>query len=153
MQPTQKRGKITKVKRFSDTPNENGFFTFLVEFENGDSGYRSLKEQEDPYFVEGSEVDYMIEEREKKDKSGTYFTIKKPKKKFEFGKGWQPKGAKEYKAEMVSMALKYSYETANLSRAEGEELDPKQIRGYFEAFIKMGWEKIDSLFSDGGSSS
>ena len=57
--------------------NEHGtFYSFNVEFENGDKGLCSTKKDEPPYVV-GKDEEYDIQAIPKKDGSGTYNKIKK----------------------------------------------------------------------------
>jgi hypothetical protein len=65
--------------------NEHGtFYSFNVEFENGDKGLCSSKKDEAPYTV-GKDEDYDIQAVPKKDGSGTYNKIKKVQQNKPFG--------------------------------------------------------------------
>ena len=140
-----KTSKVKEIKRFSDSVDDYGNYSFAITFDNGDAGYLKGKDKDHPYFIAGQEVPYTIEEIEKKDKYGTYFKIKKPAKEWAGGGGakWQPKGAREYKAELVGRALKYAYDAVSLLE---EEKSATKIKSYFQAFIKMGHAEIDKLF-------
>ena len=150
-----KTSKVTECRVFTDketqqpTRDQYENYSFSVTMENGDSGYMKSKDNPNTYFAVGQSVEYDIEEKEKKSGDGTYFVIKRPKKDFQGGGGakWQPKGPKEYKSEMVGMCLKYAYDAVALFNQE-EKRDVKAIKPYFEAFIKMAFDKIDEIHKE-----
>lgn len=141
-----KKDKVKEVKDLARV-DKYGNHSFIVTMENSDSGFMNSKDNPNPYFVVGREVEYDYEEKQKSDGSGTYTTIKKPKSDFQGGGGgakWQPKDAKAYKSELVGMCVKYAYDAVVLFNPEGER-DVKMIKQYFDAFTKMAFEKIDEI--------
>ena len=100
-----KKSKVTEIKRWSDEPyGEYKLYTFTVTLENGDAGRVASKDKEHKYFTLGADVEYYVEEVEKKDKSGTYINIKRPKKEWNpgGGGGFKHKGKKEYLSDAMS---------------------------------------------------
>ena len=79
----QKQAKVTKQSYFTkDGQKVQGKYGYsvIVEFDNGDKGWFSTKFDTCNYFAEGKTVDYVIEEKPKKDGSGTTYVIKLPPK-------------------------------------------------------------------------
>ena len=146
LQTEAKKGKVVSVN-LKNPEGNNGWYNYDVKFDNGDVGQVGTKSPTEDYFIEGKEVDYIKEECEWDDKSGTLTKIKRPKKEWSGGGGgakWQPKDAKTYKSELVGMALKYAYDAVVLFNPEGER-DVKMIKPYFDAFTKMAFDKIDEI--------
>ena len=144
-----KTDKVKEVKRWSDEPyGEYKLYTFTITMENGDSGRCASKDFEHKYFVVGAECEYFTEEVEKKDKSGSYINLKRPKKEWTGGGGggFKHKGAKEYKSECVGMAAKFAYDSVVQFKPEGKR-ELKDIKQHFDAFVKMMWDKLDELHS------
>jgi hypothetical protein len=79
----QKQAKVTKQSYFTkDGQKVQGKYGYSVsvEFDNGDKGWFSTKFDTCNYFAEGKTVDYVIEEKPKKDGTGVTHIIKLPPK-------------------------------------------------------------------------
>ena len=108
----EKKSKVTKYEFIKEWTGTYGTsYTFLVGFENGDSGQVNFKSKDDKYFQMGKMVDYVIEQVPRKnDPLVKDKKISKPKTGNPFGGGGvSPKGIKEYKAEAVLVAAKIAY--------------------------------------------
>ena len=144
-----KKSKVVSIT-LKNKEARNGWYNFDVKFENGDVGQVGSKTPTDDYFVEGREVDYILSKCAWDDGSGTLDKVLRPGGSgFKGGGGakWQPKGPKEYKSEMVGMCLKYAYDAVALFNQE-EKRDVKAIKPYFDAFIKMAFDKIDEIHKE-----
>lgn len=88
------------------------FYSFFIEFENGDSGfYNSKKSDGYPFNDTTKDVDYTIEKKEYTDKSTgevrEYSSIK-----YVSQNSWKGNPQKSSNSEVIGLALKYSgYET------------------------------------------
>jgi hypothetical protein len=123
-----KKDTVKEVRRWSDEPyGEYKLFTFTVTMTGGDEGRVSAKTKEHPYFVVGKEVEYCLEEVEKKDKSGSYVKISKPSAGYGGGGGskWQPKGPKEYLSEFAGMCTRYSLDALI---AQGKDINEENMK-------------------------
>lgn len=80
----QKKAKVVKQSYFAKdgqkVKNQYGKYSVGVEFDNGDRGWFSSQYDTCNYFAEGKEVDYVIEEKPKKDGSGVTYVVKLPPK-------------------------------------------------------------------------
>lgn len=93
--------KVKTVKKL-DTKDNYGNISYLITLEDGTSAYYRTKEDNQTYFVEGQEADAIIEEKPKKDGTGTYRNIKPNKPQQQFGgKGY----SRNDKAIAASVAL------------------------------------------------
>ena len=143
-----KTSKVKEIKRFSDSVDDYGNYSFSVSFENGDAGYLKGKDKDHPYFIAGQEVPYTIEEIEKKDKSGTYFKIKKPAKEWTGGGGgakWQPKTPLEYKSDMISCFMRYA---VDILIAQSGEVTEKSLKDLVYPMVKVAYPMIDKIYGD-----
>ena len=76
-----KTSKVTKAEFKKEFDSNYGkLYSFLVEFENGDSGFYNSKNKDNPKFTVGKEADYTVEE--KQGNKGSYNIIKPVKKDF-----------------------------------------------------------------------
>lgn len=70
------KSKVTKTTKM-DKKDSYGNTSFIIEFENGDKGFFTSKEEDQTYFKLQAEAEYLIEE-----KSGAngnkYFKVTKP---------------------------------------------------------------------------
>ena len=80
----QKKAKVTRQSYYTKdgqkVKNQFGKYSVGVEFDNGDKGWFSSKFETCTYFEEGKVVDYVIEEKPKKDGSGVNYIVKLPPK-------------------------------------------------------------------------
>ena len=147
-----KKSTVKETRIWNTEPHPQYGFTFDVTMENGDVGRVGSKTNPMTYFVVGSEVEYEMEEKNKTDGSGTYIRIKKPSTGWTpggsgGGSGWKPKDAKAYKADSITMCLKYGYEAAEKFADDPSKLDPADIKKWFEAFVGYAHAEIDKLFA------
>jgi len=137
MAAEQKKSKVLS-NAFNRTWDWQGntMYSHNIKFENGDSGQANFKTQNDTYFQVGKEVEYGIEGTPRKDDPlQTNWKISKPKKPFtQGGGGAAPKGIKEYKAEVVLVAMKNAAQVIAIR----DDLTDKDFKQYLKAFISAG---------------
>ena len=119
------------------------FYTFIISFANGDRGEVSVKSKEDSYFSVGKNVDYTIEEKLiNNDPLQKYNKIGKPKQSF--GGGSAPKELKEYKAEVVLVAMKCAAQAIVVD----ERLTLKDFKRYTQTFATYGIDVLKENWSE-----
>lgn len=127
--------KVKTVKKF-DTKDNYGNISYLITLEDGTSAYYRTKEENQTYFVEGQEADAIIEEKPKKDGTGTYRNIKPNKPQQQFGgKGY----SKDHKKESVTMCLSYAKDLCVAGKITTEQMLP--LAGKFYDWVS---QKLDS---------
>lgn len=96
------KSTVTKLTRM-EKKDSYGNTSFIVEFQNGDSGFYTSKDENQDKFVVGKEVEYNIEE--KTGKTGkTYFKLSLPQaQRPQFG--GRPQA--DPKVQMISFAMSY----------------------------------------------
>lgn len=86
-------------------PSTKGFYTFVLEFDNGFKGRAYDKTSTHPHFIPGKEVEFTAEDK------GTYWIFRKPKENKggyrAGGKQWHTKQPDEIKREYVGFAAGY----------------------------------------------
>lgn len=103
----EKKAKVTKVTKF-DKVDGYGNTSFSIEFENGDKGFYSTKSPDKIPFIVGNVADYIIEQIEKKDKTGFYNKVKVPgADDFKSGGGFQKKVV-DPKVQLAGYAASYA---------------------------------------------
>ena len=119
------------------------FYTFIISFANGDRGEVSVKSKEDSYFSVGKNVDYTIKEKLiNNDPLQKYNKIGKPAKGF--GGGSTPKSLKEYKAEVVLVAMKCAAQAIVVD----DKLTLKDFKQYLKAFTVTGIDVLKENWSE-----
>lgn len=137
----EKTGVVKEIKDLKKKDNY-GNSSFIVEFDNGDKGYFRCK-SEAPKFKVGETITYIIEEKEKSDKTGTYFSISLPKTEFKpnsgSGNGYkrEPKSIRDYQLEARTFALAYTKDLIVASKIDIDEFKVK--------FLEMVEAYDDSL--------
>ena len=143
-----KTDKVKEVKDLQRTDNY-GNHSFIVSFENGDSGFMNSKEKVSTYFVVGRSVEYDVDEKPKKDGSGTYTTIKRPKKDFAPGGGggskWQPKTKKEYLSDAISFFSRYA---TDVLIAQKKEVTVDTLKPLVYAYFEVAKPLFDKLHGE-----
>jgi hypothetical protein len=71
-----KKAKVTKITKWEKKPGYNDT-SFTIEFDNGDKGFYSSKDDDQKRFVGGQEAEYNIEEKDGKN-GKKYFRITSP---------------------------------------------------------------------------
>jgi hypothetical protein len=71
-----KKAKVTKITKWERRPGYNDT-SFTIEFDNGDKGFYSSKDEDQKRFVVGQEAEYNIEEKDGKN-GKKYFRITSP---------------------------------------------------------------------------
>jgi hypothetical protein len=140
-----KTSKVKELKSFG-TQDDHGNWSHVVKFENGDSGFCKTKDQTGTAFAVGTEMEYTIEQRSKKDGSGTYFTVKKAyKEKSPYGFQGAAKGrdVKDYKCEAVMIAATNAANTISIREA----LSEKDFPAYFKAYLGPMMVEIDRIYA------
>lgn len=100
-----KKAKVTKITKM-DKKDNYGNTSFIVEFDNLDSGWYTSKNEDQKNFVSGNVADYVIDAKE--GKKGTYYKITLPqtdKPAFTPG-GGRPQ--QDPKTQMISFAMAYT---------------------------------------------
>lgn len=140
-----KTDTVKEVKDLQRTDNY-GNHSFIVTFTNGDSGFMNSKEKVSTYFLEGKPCEYEWEEKPKKDGSGTYTTIKKPKKDFVpgggGGGGFKHKGKKEYLSDAISYYARYA---TDVLIAQNKEVTEESLRELIYAYFKVTKPLFDKI--------
>jgi len=73
----KKNAKVTGTKPYGN-PDNYGNHSYIIEFDNGDSGFFRTKQENQGIFKLDEFADYTIETKTKKSGDGTYSIIKKP---------------------------------------------------------------------------
>lgn len=100
-----KKAKVTKVTKL-DKKDNYGNSTSVVEFENGDKGYYTHKDENQTKFITGREADYVIEE--KQGSKGPYFKVTLPQSQQQQRGGFGGKPAIDPRTQMISFAAAYT---------------------------------------------
>jgi hypothetical protein len=142
----QKKSKVLSCDFQREWTGQYGTaYSFLVKFENGDSGQVNFKKKDDTYFQVGKLVDYTIEQTTRPDGVTKDWKIGKVKTDNPYNKGgYKPRGAKSYKAEAVMVA---GTNAANVIGMR-DDLTEKEYPLYFKAFLKVMYAEIDNLFKE-----
>ena len=98
------KAKVTKVVRM-DKKDGYGNTSFVIDFENGDSGFYTSKSEDQTKFVVGKESEYLIEEKEGKT-GKKYFKITLPSEAPKFQGGGKPQI--DPRIQMISFAMSYT---------------------------------------------
>jgi hypothetical protein len=141
-----KKGTVKEIKRWSDEPyGEYKLYTFTVTMTDGSEGRVNGKDFEHKYYIPGHEVEYVAEEVQKKDGSGSYIKFKKPPKEFGGGGGGykrSPKSKVEYLSDSIGYYSRYA---TDVLIAQGKEVTKETLQpliyAYFEA-TKPLWDKL-----------
>jgi hypothetical protein len=80
---------MVKIKSIQKLPEKNqyGLWTYTITLEDGKRCYYRTKEDNQTTFTEGMETDAIVEEKQKADGTGVYYTIKPNRPAFGGGKG------------------------------------------------------------------
>lgn len=129
----EKKAKVTKVTKF-DKVDGYGNTSFSIEFDNGDKGFYSTKAPDKIPFVVGNVADYVIEQIEKKDKTGFYNKVKVPgSDEFKSGGGFQKK-APDPKVQIISFSMSYVKDLIVAGKVPMADLE-KEFNRMFNAMI------------------
>jgi hypothetical protein len=103
-----KKAKVTKITKWDKKPGYNDT-SFTIEFDNGDKGYYSSKDDDQKRFVAGQEAEYIIEQKEGKNNQ-KYFKITSPldEQKPAWSGGGSKKPQIEPRIQMISFAAAYT---------------------------------------------
>lgn len=86
-----------------DKKDAYGNTSFMVEFDNGDKGFFTSKDENQTKFTVGQKVEYIATEKEGKN-GKKYFKITLP----QFEKNFQGKPAQEPRIQMISFSMYYT---------------------------------------------
>jgi hypothetical protein len=101
-----KKAKTTKITKM-DKKDSYGNTSFIINLDNGDSGFYTSKNEDQTKFVVGQETEYLIEQ--KQGKNGFYNKITLPQAEGSFqGSGFKGKSAPDPKVQMISFAMSYT---------------------------------------------
>lgn len=127
------KSKVTKVTKM-DKKDSYGNTSFVIEFENGDKGFYTSKNEDQKNFVVGTETEYLSEK-----KTGAtgkeYCKISVPQK--EFQKFNQAKAPVDPKIQMISFSASYTKDLIVAGKVPYEKFD--------EAFDKLYSKMISKL--------
>lgn len=131
----EKKAKVTKVTKF-DKVDGYGNTSFSIEFDNGDKGFYSTKSPDKIPFIVGNVADYVIEQIEKKDKTGFYNKVKVPgSDDFKSGGGF--KKQQEPKVQFVSYAASYAKDIVCAGKATTEQFESLFDKIYNKMISKL----------------
>ncbi len=134
--PTDKRkAKVTKVLKM-DKKDNYGNTSFIIEFDNGDKGFYTSKNENQTKFVPTQESDYLIEA--KLGKNGTYHKITLPqveggKPGFSGGGGFK----QDPKVSMIGFAMSYTKDLIVAGKVELKDLGMQFEVIYNEMISKL----------------
>lgn len=102
-----KKSKVTRVMKWEKKPGYNDT-SYTIEFENGDKGFYSSKDDDQKRFVVGQESEYAIEEKTGKE-GKKYFKITSPLDPVPAFKGGGGGGRPQVdpRVQMISFAMSY----------------------------------------------
>jgi hypothetical protein len=131
----EKKARVTKVTKFDKVDNY-GNTSFSIEFDNGDKGFYSTKTPDRIPFIAGNVSDYVIEQIEKKDKTGFYNKIKVPGEPAQAGGGFQRKSV-DPKVQLAGYAASYTKDLIVAGKVGVQEFEK-----YFEIIFTTMSKKI-----------
>ncbi len=136
--------KVTELKHLDGTDNY-GNYSHIVKFENGDGGFCRTKDPDGKVYAVGTEVEYEIEERTKKDGVSKYNVIKKVRKDTSpYSKPTSVvRGVKSYKAEAVMIAAANAANTVAMK----DGVDETAFPSYFKAFLNPMLKELDQIYA------
>lgn len=101
-----KKAKVTKVTKM-DKKDSYGNTSFIIEFDNGDKGFYTSKNEEQKKFVATQEAEYLIEEKTGKN-NNKYFKVTVPQSENNFKGGGGGRVPVDPKVQMISFAMAYT---------------------------------------------
>lgn len=121
-----KKAKVTKITKI-DKKDTYGNTSFIIEFDNGDKGYYTSKNEEQTKFMVGNVADYLIEE--KQGKNGTYYKVTIPQSdKPAWSGGGRPQ--QDPKVQMISFAMAYTKDLIVGGKVSMNDLEKEFNRVY-----------------------
>lgn len=87
-----------------DKKDNYGNTSFIIEFDNGDKGFYTSKNEDQKKFIVGQESEYMIEE--KQGSRGAYYKISVPQSEQPARSFGKP--AQDPKVQMISFSMSYT---------------------------------------------
>jgi hypothetical protein len=114
---------MVKIKSIQKLPEKNrfGLWSYTITLEDGKRCYFYTKEDNQTTFTEGMETDAIVEEKQKADGTGVYYTIKPNRPAFGGGKGGY---SKDHKKEAVTMCLSYAKDLCVAGKISTEQMLP-----------------------------
>lgn len=104
-----KKAKVVKITKWEKKPGYNDT-SYTIEFDNGDKGYYSSKDDDQKRFVAGQEAEYIIEQKEGRE-GKKYFKVTSPAdeaQKPAWSGGGKGKPQVEPRIQMISFAAAYT---------------------------------------------
>jgi hypothetical protein len=120
--------------------NNTEYHTFMLKFDNGDSGEVNVRDKNDPYFEMGKEVEYVAYEQVRKDGTTRDKRIGKPDTYPRGGNSYID-SAKNAKYQAVISAMDYASNAMFVMEGVGA----KDIPAYFKAFLNPMLLEIDII--------
>ena len=147
-----KTGKVVEVKRWKDEPyvfEKDGqtisLYTFTIKMDNNDEGRCSGKDKEHKYFIVGATCEYYLEEVQKKDGSGSYINLKRPKKEWNAGGGgggYKPKDKKAYMSDFLGYFSRYA---TDVLIAANKPVTEETLKPLIYAYFKVVSPLLDKI--------
>lgn len=132
----EKKARVTKVTKFDKVDNY-GNTSFSIEFDNGDKGFYSTKTPDKIPFIAGNVADYVIEQIEKKDKTGFYNKIKVPGEPQAQASGGFQRKSVDPKVQLAGYAASYTKDLIVAGKVGVQEFEK-----YFEIIFTTMGKKI-----------
>lgn len=114
------KAKVTKITKMSQK-DSYGNTSFIVEFDNGDKGFYTSKDEDQKKFVVGSEAEYLIEE--KQGTKGKYYKVTLPQSGANFKSGGAGKAPIDPKVQMISFAMAYTKDLVVAGKVPLDQLE------------------------------
>jgi len=112
-----KKAKTTKITQMAQK-DSYGNTSFVIDFDNGDRGFYTSKNENQTKFVVGQETEYLIEAKE--GKKGTYYKITLPQTEpFQKSAG---RPQIEPRIQMISFAMAYAKDLVVAGKVEMKAL-------------------------------
>ena len=128
-----KKAKVTKITKM-DKKDTYGNTSFVVEFDNGDKGFYTSKQENQTKFVIGQENEYNIEE--KQGSKGVYYKVTPPQSENKFnGGGGKP--SIDPRVQMISFSMSYAKDLA-----VGGKIGIQDLEKYFDIIYNKMTSKL-----------
>lgn len=113
-----------------------GNYSFIIDFDNGDGGFYSSKNEDQTKFVVGKEAEYEIEQKEGS-AGKKYFKITLPKSDFQSGSAFKGKAPVDPKVQMISFAMAYTKDLIVAGKVDLVNMEKEFARMYNVMISKL----------------
>lgn len=130
-----KKAKTIKITKMEQKDNY-GNTSFIIDLDNGDSGFYRSKDENQTKFIIGQETEYNIEENTGKTGKKYYkISIPQAETKPAFGGGGRPQ--QEPRVQMISFAMAYTKDLVVAGKVELKDLTTQFDIMYNEMISKL----------------